>query len=179
MNICIDPGHGGRDSGAKIDTPFSYTEKQCNYEIALKLSERLQSNGHMVFLTREGDFYVDLDVRAQFANEADVDVFVSIHANAATNTAAQGMEIYHFMGSTSSQQLAQITLDQMLHQCPGHLNRGVKTANYTVLRMTLMPAILIETEFITNPQQAAFLRDVNSQNQLAEAITTGIELFGN
>jgi N-acetylmuramoyl-L-alanine amidase len=178
MNICIDPGHGGRDSGAKIDQPFSYMEKKFNFDLSTKLKARLEQNGNMVFLTREDDVYVDLDERAFFANDADVDVFVSIHANAASNTSAQGMEVYHFVGSNPSQQLANLTLQNMLYQCPGHINRGVKTANYTVLRMTLMPAILVECEFITNPQQATFLRDLNNQTQLANAIATGIEQFG-
>ncbi|MBN1350845.1 N-acetylmuramoyl-L-alanine amidase [candidate division KSB1 bacterium] len=177
MIICIDPGHGGEDPGAQTNTPFYYTEKQFNLSLAKKVQTILEDNGHTVYLTRDGDQYISLYDRAQIANSTNADVFVSIHANGSSDPTSEGMEAFHYTGSSSGRSLANLILNSMHDEFRDHIKRGVFSANFAVLRLTLMPAALIECEFITNPHQARFLQDERNQNIMAEAIARGIQIF--
>ena len=177
MKICIDPGHGGRDSGGQTDNPFAYQEKEFNLNFSLLLEERLEQFGHWVVVVRRRDRYVSLNSRANFANRLNADLFISIHANAAANPSVEGMEIYHFPGSSNGNRAAEHIFNSMIDAFPDHKNRGIKTANFDVLRLTLMPAVLIECEFLTNPTQLRFLTNPDSQARLATAIADGVNSF--
>jgi len=177
MNIYIDPGHGGDDPGAQTNIPFHYTEKEFNLSLSKKLRDMLERQDHTVSLTRDGDFHVSLYNRAQMANQANADIFVSIHANGSSNASTSGMETYYYSGSSNGKSLANLILRSMIDEFPKHENRGIKTANFAVLRLTLMPAVLIECEFITNPRQAEFLSNQRNQELLAEAIARGIQIY--
>jgi len=175
MKICIDPGHGGGDSGAVGTQPFRLEEKDFNLGLALLLEEELEARGHWTILTRRKDRSLSLPARAKLSNRTGADLFVSIHANAAGNPAVKGMEVYHFPGSKAGQAAAARILESIISAFPTHSNRGVKEANFAVLRITDMTAILIETEFITNPKQLQFLADPENQQNMATAIADGIE----
>lgn len=177
MKICIDPGHGGRDPGAIGIEPFRIEEKDFNLSLALLLEEECEARGHWVVMTRRRDRSLSLQARANFSNRLGAELFVSIHANGAETPVAEGMEVYHFPASATGQNAASIVLESMIAAFPNHRNRGVKEANFTVLRLTEMPAILIETEFLTNPTQLQFLADQENQRDLAVAITNGIDTF--
>ena len=174
VKICIDSGHGGHDPGAVGTQPFLYEEKASNLSTALQLEDALKPLGHSVIMTRRQDRSLSLSARADFANRHGAALFVSIHANAAATPAAEGMEVFHFPGSMAGEAAATQVLTSMLNQFPNHRNRGVKEGNWAVLRLTHMPAILIECEFITNPDQLLFLHDPQNQLVLAHAIATGI-----
>lgn len=174
MKICIDPGHGGTDSGAVGTQPFLLEEKNFNLNLALILEGELESRGHWVVMTRRRDRSLGLSSRANFANRLGAEFFVSIHANAAGTPAAEGMEVFHFPGSSSGHSAATAVLNSMIDRFPNHRNRGVKEANFAVLRLTDMPAILIECEFISNPAQLQFLSDLQSQQNLSVAIADGL-----
>ena len=178
MKICIDPGHGGADPGAICINPFRLEEKEFNLNLGLLIEEQLEAQDHWVVMTRRRDRSLSLQARANFANRLGAGLFVSIHANAAEIPAAEGMEVYHFPGSDAGENSATHVLNSMLDAFPNHSNRGVKEANFTVLRLTEMPAILIETEFLTNPTQLQFLADQENQRSLAVAITNGINALG-
>ena len=177
MRVCIDAGHGGQDSGAIGYDPFEYMEKTFNLAVANFLDERLRALEHNVIMTRRQDRYLALDSRANFANSYGADFFVSIHANAAANPQSEGMEVFCYPGSSSGNRAATLVLNNMLATFPGHINRGVKEADYVVLRLTRMPAVLVECEFLTNAQQLQFLADPNNQFMLAEAIANGIDNY--
>lgn len=177
MFIYIDPGHGGEDSGAQIHNPFYYNEKEFNLSLSEKLRNVLESQEHTVRLTRESDINVSLLHRAQMANFANADIFVSVHANGASIPSINGMETYHYPGSSNGKSLANLILNSMHDDFPDHEIRGVKSANFTVLRLTIMPAVLVECEFITNAMQAAFLKDQANQQLLADAIARGIQIY--
>ncbi len=177
MKICIDPGHGGRDPGGKTDNPFLYHEKEFNLNFSLLLEERLEEFGHWIVVVRRHDRYVSLNARANFANRLNAELFISIHANAAANPTVEGMEIYHFPGSANGRRAAEHILNNMVGAFPDHRNRGVKEANLAVLRLTLMPAILIECEFLTNPTQLVFLTNPDNQANLASAIANGVNEY--
>lgn len=174
MTICIDPGHGGTDPGAIGKEPFRLEEKTFTLSLALMLQEELIKHMYPVVMTRKQDRTLSLGARAAFANRYEADLFVSIHANAAASITAEGMEVFHFPGSRPGNQFARSVLDRMLAAFPDHKNRGVKEANFAVLRLTSMPAILVECEFLTNPIQLQFLADPDKQQLLASAIATGI-----
>jgi N-acetylmuramoyl-L-alanine amidase len=178
MRVCVDAGHGGADPGAIGTVPFRLEEKHVNLDIALLLAKELESRGHWVVMTRRRDRSVSLEGRARFANRLRAEFFVSVHANAAGTAAMRGMEIFHFPGFAPSRRCAEAVLNALLAAFPRHKNRGVKEANFAVLRLTNMPAILIETEFLTNPTQLQFLALPENQHLLAAAIANGIEAVG-
>ncbi len=177
MKICIDSGHGGGDPGAVGTQPFRLEEKDFNLSLALLLEEELEARGHWTIMTRRRDRTVSLPSRADFSNRLGAELFVSIHANAAETPTVEGMEVYCFPGSATGHNTASQVLKEMMKKFPDHRNRGVKEANYTVLRLTKMPSILVETEFLTNPTQLEFLADPQNQKGLASAISEGISSF--
>jgi N-acetylmuramoyl-L-alanine amidase len=174
MKICIDAGHGGTDPGAIGAGPFRLDEKTFNLALALLLESELSTRGHAVLMTRRVDRTLSLRARASFANQFGADFFVSIHANAALDPAVEGMEVFHFPGSPTGRQAAQSVLRSMMNTFGDHRDRGVKEANFTVLRLTHMPAVLVECEFLTCPQQLPFLADPTEQVKLARAIADGV-----
>lgn len=174
MTVCIDPGHGGSDPGAIGKVPARLEEKNVTLDVSLFLQEELLQLGHTVILTRKQDRTLSLSARAAFANRFKADLFVSIHANAAASVTPEGMEVFHFPGSARGHVVAQRILDRMLETFPGHKNRGVKEANFAVLRLSAMPAVLVELEFLTHPEQLQFLADTANQRLLAASIARGI-----
>ncbi len=177
MKVCIDAGHGGPDPGAIGTNPFEFEEKEFNLALALMLEEELEWRGHWVVMTRRRDRGIALAARADHANRLGAELFVSIHANAAATSSAEGMEVFHFAGSARGREAAIRILDEMTTTFPGHKDRGVKEGNFAVLRLTKMPAVLVECEFITNPEQLLFLHDLENQLELADAISEGIDVL--
>jgi N-acetylmuramoyl-L-alanine amidase len=112
--------------------------------------------------------------RATFANRHRAELFVSVHANAAASPTVEGIEVYHYPGSVRGRSIALHVLDRLLLRFPDHLSRGVKEANFAVLRLTRMPAVLVECEFLTHPRQLEFLADADNQAGLAEAVAEGL-----
>jgi N-acetylmuramoyl-L-alanine amidase len=175
MKICIDPGHGGSDPGAIGKSPFRVEEKQVNLAVGLLLEAQLEGMGHWVILTRRGDRALGLAARADFANRLGADLFVSLHSNAAGAPETQGFEIFAFPGAATGTAIAARVLQSLATAFPAHRNRGVKEADFAVLRLTDMPAILVELEFLTNPVQLSFLADPANQMLLASALADGID----
>jgi N-acetylmuramoyl-L-alanine amidase len=171
--IVIDPGHGGNDSGAENQV-VGINEKTVTLAIAKKLQAILEQRGHHPLLTRDQDVFVELSRRAEIANQAGADIFVSIHCNSATNSSANGIETYHHPTSANGKALATNLQNALMAAFSSHQNRGVKAADFLVLRETQMPACLVETEFISNNQQAQFLKNSANQEKIATAIAEGI-----
>lgn len=170
--VVIDAGHGGSDPGAQsINGKW---EKEVNLNIALKVQALLNKESKIkVLMTRSGDTYPELKERVQFAEDADADIFISIHANSAA-ASASGTETYYT--HSNSQKLAE-TIHKHLVIGTGLKDRGVKTANYLVTRETTMPAILLETGFLTNSNDAAVLYSDSKQQAIAEQIVLGIKEY--
>ena len=175
MRICIDAGHGGTDPGAIGKVPTRLEEKAFNLAVAVLLEEELVARGHEVVMTRRQDRTLSLTGRARFANRFEVELFVSIHANAAASPAPEGIEVFCFPGSVGGTRFATAVQESLMATFPDHRDRGVKEANFTVLRKTLMPAILVECEFLTNPQQLEFLASEERQGELAQAMADSID----
>lgn len=174
MRVCIDPGHGGSDPGAIGVRPFELREKDFNLAVALLLEEQLVDRGFEAVLTRRQDRTLSLSARAGFANRHGAGLFLSIHANAAAAPSAEGMEVFHFPESSAGKALAKPILKNLLAAFPDHRNRGVKEANFTVLRLTHMPAALVECEFLSSPKQLRFLAKAGNQRGIAQAIADAL-----
>lgn len=175
MKICIDPGHGGRDSGAsgQINRHHLY-EKDVVLSVALYLEELLLEQDHRVYLTRRVDRSLSLHSRSRYANRYDVDFFISIHCNSAYTTKAAGIETWIHPYSSVARRFATPIQKELIKAFPTHKDRGIKEADFHVLRETRMPAVLVEMEFINNPQQAKFLSKEKNQKKIAAAIASGI-----
>jgi parallel beta-helix repeat protein len=171
--VVIDPGHGGEDPGA-IGIG-GIREKDIVLAIGLETAAALQRRGLKAILTRSDDRYVDLPPRVQLAEREQADVFVSIHANSAGLSLPQvnGLETYHYPGSRTGARLARAVQNQIL-QSLNPEDRGVREANFFVLRTTSMPAILVETGFLTGREDAANLSSASYRRRLADAIATGV-----
>jgi len=173
--ILVDAGHGGRDPGAVAN---GVREKDIVLPISLILGQSLQSMGYTVYYTRTNDVEIDLEPRVALAERVNADVFVSIHANslASLNSAVNGVETFHARGSTLGRELASYVQSQIIAST-GANDRKAKAAGFYVLARTSMPAILVETGFVTNAREAANLSDPNYQKRMAEAIAKGIDQF--
>ncbi|WP_139414282.1 N-acetylmuramoyl-L-alanine amidase family protein [Chlamydia abortus] len=180
--IFIDPGHGGKDQGT-ASKEFHYEEKSLTLSLAFSVQSYLKRMGYKPVLTRTSDVYVDLGKRAALANQNKADIFVSIHCNYSSNTSAFGTEVYFYNGknnvasrSRASEALAKDVLNAM--QKNGTLKiRGAKNGNFAVIRETTMPAILIETGFLSNPRERAALSDARYRMHIARGIAEGVHTF--
>src|SRR6187401_977000 len=165
QTVVLDPGHGGYDKG---QVSRYGAEKDFALDVARKLRSILQAKGLRVIMTREGDYFVPLEVRAKIANSARNSIFVSIHFNATNDDPnATGFEIFSFTPrgapSTSDSAVAPSALSTqpgstvdaqsmalsacIYHSLLGHIpeyDRGIKRARFAVLRLTKVPAVLIE-----------------------------------
>jgi len=173
--ICIDPGHGGRDPGAI--GPTGLTEKSVNLDIALRLKDKLRNAGYSVIMTRESDVYKSLAERVDIANNSGANVFISVHNNAFTLPTPNGTETYYSTSSPGlSRNLAIYVNSETIKQINTY-NRGVKTADFYVLKNTHMISSLIEGVFISNPAEESKLRDANFRDSMAKGIYNGIVRF--
>lgn len=167
-------GHGGADPGAVGGTGVQ--EKVVTLKVVHTVGKILGEAGCNVVYTRPGDVSVELHERANTANKHNADVFVSVHCNAANNPAAHGLEAFYFWQAGGGKRLADGILDKLAAET-GLGNRGTKEAGFAVLRLTDMPAALIECGFITNPTEEALLESGSFQEKCARAIAGGIADF--
>lgn len=221
FTVVLDAGHGGKDPGRPAK---NYVEKDIALNIVLELGKKLEAREDVkVVYTRKGDVFVDLKERGRIANEADADLFVSVHCNAFSNQ-ADGTETY-VLGLHANQQNFEVAkqensviflednyqekyagfdpnspeavigltlmqeefLDQSLELASNiqanfrddlkRKDRGVKQAGFVVLHQTYMPSVLVETGFITNPSEGAFLHSKNGQQKVAGAIYNAIDKY--
>ena len=198
QTVVLDPGHGGYDKG---QVSRYGNEKDFALDVARKLRPLLQVKGLRVIMTREGDYFVPLEVRAKIANAARNSIFVSIHFNATSdNPNATGFEIFSFTPrgapSTSDTALTSTSYGMqpgsavdaqsmalsacIYHSVLGHIpeyDRGIKRARFAVLRLTKVPAVLIEGGFLTERGECKLIANKDWRGKLAGAIGMGIENY--
>lgn len=168
-SVTLDFGHGGKDPGA---TGNGLREKDIVLSVGLEVGKILERHKVKVTYTRKTDTFIDLAPRANIGNKANTDIFVSIHTNAFGQASAKGIETFSFPGSTNGRKLAGDIHSEILATKNYTVNRGLKTANFAVLRLSKMPAALIELAFITNRDDANLLK--TKQSEFALAIAKGI-----
>lgn len=182
--IVLDPGHGGSDPGAI--GPSGLQEKQVTLPIAEYLKSILEAKGAKVFLTRTTDVDVygphasgvdELQARVNIANGNQADAFISIHINSFSNPHVGGIATYYFDGSDQSKRLASSVQGQIAEHSGFDGDRGIQPGNLYVLRHSLMPSILVELGFISNPKEEGHLRESSTQKDFANELAKGLELY--
>src|SRR6059058_2213242 len=196
--VVLDPGHGGFDKGAI--SGYGY-EKDYALDLARLLRPLLQAKGFRVVMTRESDVFVPLELRARIANATSDSIFVSLHFNATDRyPLATGFEIYSLTprGAPSTYEdgltLASVNIQNgteadaasvelsscIYHSLLGHIgefDRGIKRARFAVLRLTKIPAVLVESGFLTERGESRLIANPGWRQKLANAICTGIDNF--
>jgi N-acetylmuramoyl-L-alanine amidase len=168
--VVIDPGHGGRDPGAiGID---GLREAPGALAIGQQVAAILEQQGVQAVLTRNSDVEIDLQPRVDIAEQVNATLFVSIHLNAIdmTRPDVNGTSTYYY---SSGADLAQVIQDAAV-QAGGLKDRGIHSARFYVLRRTSMPAVLVETGFVTGAEDAPKLADPDWQGRMAQGIASGI-----
>lgn len=200
--IALDPGHGGADTGAiGVLPPGTQTglpprtnargqtliyEKDVNLDVALRLQQLLEAQGDTVLMTRTTDAgagdrpfpgtLVDLRRRVDMANAAGAQIFVSLHENS-LNATASGTETYRFYVSRPESVTLAQDIQQGLVARLGLPDRGVKEAGFYVLKHTVMPSVLVEGAFVSNPQEALMLARPDVREAIAEGVAAGVAQY--
>ncbi|HEY1893693.1 MAG TPA: N-acetylmuramoyl-L-alanine amidase [Chthoniobacterales bacterium] len=167
--VVIDPGHGGFDQGGIPGQRVP--EKMVALDTALRLQKLLQRAGLRTVMTRSTDLFVPLSVRSAIANSERDAIFVSIHYNASPRSSAHGIETYseNNRGAVLAARIQQQLITRVSTE-----NRGVRSAEYYVLRMCRLPAVLVECGFLTNPIEAQLALTSDYREKVAEQIAAGI-----
>ncbi|WP_414079452.1 GBS Bsp-like repeat-containing protein [Streptococcus suis] len=189
--VYIDPGHGGRDSGASYG---GVHEKNLALSVANKLRDNLVQRGINVLMTRDGDYDVDFKTeRSRMTNESNADLFISIHFNAtgAGVSNSSGIETYWYQYDpeyqpkinkemhnnptrlAESEILANKVQESLIKET-GAVNRGVRRETFAVLRETAIPAILVELGFMDNPSELQVIKQDSYHTRLAKALAQGV-----
>lgn len=169
ITVVIDAGHGGHDDGAKFE---GFSEKEIVASIAQKIKKNNSDKNVIIHLTRTEDNFISLQDRAKFINELKPDLVLSLHVNGNENTDASGVEFY-ISPKSSTYENAKIiaeNLNSRFVNNNGLKSRGVKDANFTLLRDTEYPSITVELGFLSNENDRNYLTDNNQQEKIAATI---------
>lgn len=169
INVVIDAGHGGHDDGAKFE---GFSEKEIVASFAQKIKANNTDKNVIIHLTRTEDNFISLQDRAKFINELKPDLVLSLHVNGNENTDASGVEFYISPKSSTYENAKKIAenLNSRFVNNHGLKSRGVKDANFTLLRDTQYPSITVELGFLSNENDRNYLTDNNQQEKIAETI---------
>ncbi|MFW9257354.1 N-acetylmuramoyl-L-alanine amidase [Nostoc sp. CALU 546] len=168
--VVIDPGHGGKDSGAP--GLGGLLEKDVVLPIGRRVAAILEQNGVQALLTRDADFFVELQGRVNIAERVNATLFVSIHANSVDGRpSVNGLEVYYY---ESGYALAEAVRNSILQNIGTIKDRGTRKARFYVLRKSSMPSILVETGYMSGYEDNPRLGTPEYQNRMAEAIASGI-----
>ena len=169
--IVIDPGHGGSDVGATRDGIY---EKDITLDISKRLAKILDKKGYNVLLIRDNDTYVSLQDRVKYTEENNGDLFVSIHVNSSVTPEGVGLETHYF--TDQSYDFAQIVHKEFANAIKSK-DRGLFKSRFYVIKNTTCPSILVETGFISNPEERKELMTTERKQKTAEAIAKGIQKY--
>ncbi len=174
--IAVDAGHGGQDFGAM--SPEGFKEKDLTLEMATLLRDELQKHGIEVLMTRDKDVFVPLPERARLVNEKSADLFVSVHVNAATTPTMNGFEVYSL--ADASDDVAKES-EKLAGRIAGEVEKSVtvahkrvKAAGFYVLKWTDCPAVLVETAYLSNPEDKEKIKDSAYREKMMAAVARGI-----
>ncbi len=192
-HIVLDPGHGGKDSGAQ-NSSLKLKEKHLALDLANRVKSRLERYGYKVTLTRTNDEFIDLSERPQIANRLNADLFVSLHFNAINSAKVDGIETYVFTpaghASTNAKSadsrsypgnqdapwsmLAGYHIQSQMIEKTRADDRGLKRARFAVLKTLNCPGVLVEGGFVSNPTEGRNIGSAAYRDKLADAIVSGI-----
>lgn len=183
--IYLDAGHGGKDPGAYYKDIY---EEDINLSIVLKLRDKLESMGAIVYLTRDSDYDLsnpnailrkrsDLSNRAKMINSSDADIYLSIHLNSSSNTSWKGAQVFYDDINKNNEKLANI-FQKNFNKC---LNSNRKIQEISTLYMykrITKPGLLLELGFISNPNERYLLNRDDYQNKIVNVLSDSLlEVF--
>jgi N-acetylmuramoyl-L-alanine amidase len=190
MRIVIDPGHGykkGNPTGARalslVEDTVIFSDDPQFLGMTQRLGNLLRAAGHETVYTRVNDNFVALSERVRLAKLADADLFISLHCNAAGSQSARGFEVFAAKGDARSLHVARIIENSVrLYNGTQFPSRGVKWDNegahrslYVLQKLKgVMPAVLLECGFLTNPQDAKLLGNRHFRQSLANGIAQAV-----
>lgn len=175
MKVVIDAGHGfskKTNSGDKGAVNGGLWECTATLATAKILVKKLKELGHTVIETRPDENFVTLANRCDISNNANADLFISIHCNSSTNKTAQGIETWKYVGTNNP---VAISVQKNLIEMTGAKNRGIKDGTFYVLKHTKARALLVEMGFISNEEEKLKLFNADYQETVANAIVKGIQ----
>lgn len=176
-SFVLDAGYGDED-GKTQQRINSLSEGEINLDIAMSLGELLRDDGALVKYTRESELKVALDDRAEISNAEKPDFFISILQNFFPSPGISGTEIYHYRGDAESQNISKLIIDEVCSAIDSK-NRGVRTAEFYLLRQVKASAIILQLLYITNPKDAEKLADPVIRKKIASAIHQAILKYYN
>ena len=166
--VVLDPGHGGTDYGAIRD---GINEKDLTLDMTNRVAAILKKKGYKTALTRKEDIYLGLQDRCDFTEEENPEIFVSIHVNSAVATEPYGIETHYY--HEHSKELAEVIQKHLVKEIETK-DRGVLKSKFYVINHTDVPAVLVETGFLSNPDERAELITEKRKQETAKAIAEGI-----
>ena len=179
--ILIDPGHGGRDSGAAHG---GAREADINLAVASILAGKLRAHNHLVAMTRWSDVTRPLKKRIEQEQALQPSLYLSIHCNAALAPEASGIEVWTSPGDTEADPAATVIFMALSRALPKRKLRTDltdgdpdKEARFAVLFKTKCPAVLVEMGFISNPEERAWLTDPETHELIASALMAGVSYW--
>jgi len=175
VKLVLDAAQGGEDCSDNTGI-LGTREKDVNLDIVIKLRDLLTADGAEVYLTRDSDINVVLSDRASLSNEKRPDFFLSIGQNSFPNPSASGTEIYYYRGDTQGEILGSLIIKE-LNSSLGIRNRGVRTADFYLLREVKASAIIIQLLYISCPEDEVLLMDENFRMDAAKAIHRAIRQY--
>lgn len=192
--IFLDPGHGGRDSGAYY---YNIAEKDLNMQVYRKLRKKLEELGYKVLTSRDSDIDVDfITERSRMVNKTNSDIFISIHFNATGSaySKSSGIQTYSYSDEpdypskinpywhnhpdrmSESKRLAAAIHSSLLAET-GAKDAGLLERSFAVLRETAKPAVLLELGYMDNFAENQQIRDSHYQDKLVAGIVKGIQKY--
>lgn len=167
--VVVDPGHGGKDSGAV--SRYAPAEKSVALDVAQRVNRKLRESQLRTVMTRDRDVFIPLDQRVAIGSREKNSIFVSIHFNDSRARWAHGFETYYY--SSYGYELAR-RIEAKLLTLPGAVNRGVRTARFRVLRNASYPAVLVECGFLSNKNEGRETGAPAYREALADKIAEAI-----
>ena len=192
--IFLDPGHGGRDSGAYY---YNVSEKDLNMQVYRKLRKKLEELGYKVLTSRDSDIDVDfITERSRMVNKTNSDIFISIHFNATGSaySKSSGIQTYSYSDEpdypskinpywhnhpdrmSESKRLATSIHSSLLAET-GAKDAGLLESSFAVLRETAKPAVLLELGYMDNFAENQQIQDSHYQDKLVAGIVKGIQKY--
>lgn len=170
--VILDPGHGAHDRGAAIGYVY---EKHLALDTARRVEQLLRKEGLKVIMSRSRDVFIPLQDRSALGNSRGNAIFVSIHYNYNRGGSGSGVETYYHF---SSSYMLAAYIQAYLVQRTTMTNRGVKSANFHVIRATTKnPAVLVECGFVSNSTERSHMLTGEFRARIAEGIAQGIVAF--
>ena len=178
--IYIDPGHGGKDSGATYKNIY---EKDLNLIMSKKIEKFLVAKGATVYLTRETDIDLsttninrkrnDLTNRAKLINKSNANMYISIHLNYISNSKWKGLQIF-YNNKNKENEIIATSITNSLKETSSNIREPKKENIYYMYKQITIPGVLIELGFLSNPNDRYLLRQDSFVEKLCEAITNGL-----